>query len=365
MTEDFTTRLRLQLREAAEREERRGALHRAALATRASATVPRVATVVGAVIAAIVVGFAASAVITVRPEPATNPPARVAARFSPAPALGLIAGGEEGVWVLHEGTTDMLRLDPRTRRVTARVRVPDASAHDLRAVAADATGAYIATYASRLVHIDARTHRVTSTHLKGIGGHLQGVQLQHGVAWAAGPDGVMAIEQATGRPLGVVRTGRHDVELLSLAIDGDDGWALLGDSTLMRFDTRSFAVRSRLRPLPNAIPFHRLMVVRHAVLILHGDGFARRLDPATGRTVWRVQLGRSVSAAVAARGLLWVAVAAQGGQRLVAIDPITGQRARSLPLGEFSVVSGTAVGCDIWLSTSNGHIVVVHPQELG
>src|SRR4051812_50171499 len=86
MTEDFTTRLRTQLREAALREERRGTLARGLRSVR-----PRPAMALGAVAAAVAAAGLVVTVIVVgsrREQPAGGPGPRVVPRGPPADAPG-------------------------------------------------------------------------------------------------------------------------------------------------------------------------------------------------------------------------------------------------------------------------------------
>src|ERR687885_2892675 len=98
MTEDSPPRLRLQLREAALREEQRGALARGLLSVR-----PRPAMALGAVAAAVAAAVVVATALFVRArreEPAAPPGPRIVADLPPADALGgLPARGFGSVWL--------------------------------------------------------------------------------------------------------------------------------------------------------------------------------------------------------------------------------------------------------------------------
>jgi hypothetical protein len=122
MSDDFTARLQMQLRDAAIREERRGALSRTLVAAR-----PRPAVALGVLAAAVAAAVALLFTVVIgppRPEPATPPGPRVVADVALGDALG--PSGRPGfgaVWFSDSSRGVILRVDPGTRRVTRRIDV--------------------------------------------------------------------------------------------------------------------------------------------------------------------------------------------------------------------------------------------------
>ena len=186
MSQDFVTTLRLQLREAAEREARRGPLRRALPSAR-----PLL--VAGALAAAAVV--VALAIGTLGPakhaQPTTTAP-RIVARLAVADQGGALSTGYGSLWTydntgvlrlgldgsivaripitadINDGfagtggmwamTDDRLyRIDPRTNRIVARIPLPPPS-RSFAAVFPDAGAVWVAN-ADMAVQIDLATNR--------------------------------------------------------------------------------------------------------------------------------------------------------------------------------------------------------------
>ena len=123
---EFETRLRLALREAAEREAQRGRAGRAVARSRSTLVVtrrsfvPAAAAVLGALLA-----LAVAAVFLTRSgsqREAVHPP-EVVARFTLGESLGGTVGAYGSVWVADTGPDRLLRVDPDSRRVTVRLPV--------------------------------------------------------------------------------------------------------------------------------------------------------------------------------------------------------------------------------------------------
>src|SRR5919107_1061033 len=164
--EDFTTRLQLQLREAAEREERRGPAARR-IATVRGTLAPRLA--LGPALAAAAPGLVlrvARGALTAGgsdrgPEPATPPGPRVVGTVPIGDALnggGIAAFG--AVWVSDSGRGQIVKVDPDSRRVTAPIPVEG----ETEMTAADgslwAVRNASGTPSGPLLRIDPRTGRI-------------------------------------------------------------------------------------------------------------------------------------------------------------------------------------------------------------
>src|SRR5215212_1940813 len=118
MSEDFVTRLQLQLREAALREERRSPVARQVARARTGlpGPTPLVAALAVAVLAlAIVLGT-----LALRDEPQPSRP-RVVADVRLATGLSSLAAGPGAVWTVDQDGGAVLKVDPSTRRVVARI----------------------------------------------------------------------------------------------------------------------------------------------------------------------------------------------------------------------------------------------------
>ena len=122
---EFETRLRVALREAAEREAERGRAGRAAARSRSTLVVTRRSFVpVAAAVLGTLLALAVATVFLSRSgsREAVHPPV-VGARFELGQTLGGSVGAYGSVWVADAGPDRLLRVDPDSRRVTVRFPV--------------------------------------------------------------------------------------------------------------------------------------------------------------------------------------------------------------------------------------------------
>jgi DNA-binding beta-propeller fold protein YncE len=361
MTEDFTTRLRLQLRDAALREEQRGALVRGLRSAR-----PRPAMALGAVAAAVALALIAVTTLLVgsrREEPAAPPGPRVTADVPLADALG--GGGATGfgsVWVSESQVGQILRVDPRTRRVTARI---DAGASVTLAAGADSIWA--ATNASGsfdrpLLRIDPRTNRVvariprrTPSGAPFPGGGF--VTVAGSRVWVLSGTGALLVDPATNRVVRAVRLGGSFLVVDAL-VQGDELWLVRANDTITRFDARTGRRLGRVPWITRAalFPFaDRLIAANRRSVAL--------VDPKTGRASWRTRLGTQLHAFMVNGPRVFVEGADGPTQRerIWQLDARTGRVAGAVTMPQFGLVGILPVGDGVWLLTSNGHAVVVTP----
>ena len=123
---EFETRLRLALREAAEREAERGRAGRAVARGRSTLVVTRRSFVpAAAAVLATVLALAVATLFLTLPgseREAVSPP-KVVARLALGESLGGTVGAYGSVWVADTGPDRLLRVDPDSRRVTVRLPV--------------------------------------------------------------------------------------------------------------------------------------------------------------------------------------------------------------------------------------------------
>jgi outer membrane protein assembly factor BamB len=361
MGDDFATRLRLQLREAAEREERRGAVARRAAGWRSAAPRLALGQAAAALVVAIILGAAVYALTHVRPEPAAPPTPKVVVRMAPAANLGALAPGFGSAWLDDTARHQLLRMDRRSHRVTARIAVRGAAAIDAGTdaiwVVESSRPAYELT--GPLLRIDPRTNRVTArVSLRTPAGQpfsAWGVIAGDGVVWVFGPSGALRVEPGSNRVTKAIALDSA-FEVDSAVLVGDGLWMLTADGRLLRFDARTGAPTAAVRTTAlRASDTGDLAVVGRALIVVSGNDLAR-VDLRTGRTLWRSHIRPVALAGTAvARGLLWVPTR----DRLVAIDPLDGHVVSSVNLGEFGAVGVRAVGSELWLATAGGRVLVL------
>jgi outer membrane protein assembly factor BamB len=364
MTGDFGERLGLQLREAAEREARRGPVARAAMAARAGSPslTPARALLVAAIIASVVPLLYAARLVSRLGRQDQAPPGRgVVARFTVGESLNSVAGGFGAGWVDDQGRGLVLRVDPQTHRVTARIPVPGDAELAVGAGSVWALGSTQSTYEldGPLVRIDPRTNRVVARiplrTARGEPFTAWRVHASRDAVWLVGFRGAFRLDPATNRFTSAVAVGARGYQAESAALGGSDLWLSVSDGHLLRLDPRTGARKAVLRARGTPVIVGR-------ALILMRDLAAARVNPATGRAAWQAPLG-TTWAATAAAGAVWVNGAAGAGPfaRLTALDARTGRVRRVVATGEFQPSALAPVGSDIWLTTLGGRVVVVRP----
>ena len=205
MTDDFVTELKLQLRDVALQDEQRGRVGLGLVRARRRLPGPEpVAAIALGVLLALAVALGA---LQLRGEPAPEAP-KVIGTYQVADGLSSLAPGFGSVWSADPIHDDVLRIDPRTRRVIARIAVGGEAR-----VAAGAGAVWVvagdlqyggAEGPVRLLRIDPRTNRVVA-HIPmrtGTGARFvpADVRIAGRTVWAVGLDGVLRVDPRTDRP---------------------------------------------------------------------------------------------------------------------------------------------------------------------
>jgi outer membrane protein assembly factor BamB len=360
MTEDFTTRLRLQLREAALREEQRGGFARTATAAWTS---PSLA--LGSLAAAVAVGLlvvlgvwmvSSTGTETARP-PDTGP--RVVANVQVAGALGASARAAYGsVWLVEPGQTQVLRVDPRTRRVTARVPTGTEATLDVADGSVWAAGA--PNTPAPLLRVDGRTGRVVERiPLRTPGGGLfQGgfVIAAPSRVWVIGNDAI-GIDPATNRVVSEIRLG-GDFKVVGAFVNNGELWLTRADRSVTRFDAVSGRRLGR-----TSWPAKGFLFPYADKLVSVGSGAVALLDPRTGRALWTtpIRAQQLTDAAIASGRLLVEGTTTSGREQMWELDPRTGGVIGTTPVPGFTILRVIPVGRDAWTVTAGGKVAVVSP----
>jgi streptogramin lyase len=344
MSQDFTTRLQLQLREAALRDERRGSLgrwvadlRRGVPAPAATAAVALAALLVALVVALGGLRWGGGDVAVSHPKVIADVPL--------ADNLGFMAAGFGSVWVADTKTRTVLRVDPATHKVQARVaRHPGTDG------------------GHRVLRIDPATNRITArVELPADQAPMvSDVQIVDGRPWAITFKGAIELDPQTARPGRFVRIAEPGGEPFPLGIMAAEGelWVLTRGSRIDRYSLAS-GQRTASRPV-------RLSGVTAVVptpdgpLYVTSDGQLARAD-ADGRIAWQRRLGTSVALPLVIGKTAWVHASdtAGGRDRLVEVDIRSGHVRSSTGLPEFGVSGMTLAGRDLWLGTQAGKVQIV------
>jgi hypothetical protein len=167
----------------------------------------------------------------IRVDPATD---RVVQRIHLGSQPTAVAAGPSGVWVTGVGR--LWRVDPVTGRVVATTRV----AEDLQAggrVVVDRSAVWVAASAGGvLLRVDPRTSRVVARLVGGCGG---GVVVVGGVGWTPCAGGLLRLDRQTGP---AVPLGSIDPLAISDIASGWDAIWLMTWERIIRADPRRLAL---------------------------------------------------------------------------------------------------------------------------
>jgi PQQ-like domain len=378
---NFEDRLRVALREAAQREMQPGATARSAATARRAFRTARSSFVPAAAAGlATVLALALVAIFLTRAgsdREAVHPP-EIVARLALADSLGAAVGAHGSVWLGDTSEKSLLRADPESRRVIARIPTQGdpsmAPAGETLWVVNQNFPASPRDFNSWLLRIDTDTNAVAARLPLRVpsGERFAGLDLvaDRESVWVLGTTrtwhdrdqlGVMRLDARTGRvtaafalPVGWGRVG--------IALRPDGLWAITADQRLLRYDPRTgdqlSATRLNLSP-DDREPMPGQLQFAGDTLITSTRGGLAGIDPHGGRVEWRRQLGQSVSAWTEADGLVWAAVSPRGPDRLVAVDPSDGHVATSVALDAFGSAGIASTPDELWITTVAGEALVL------
>lgn len=346
---DFAVRLCGKLNEATVRARRRARGRRVGAAVLGVGMVAALATVLSA------------ALETGTARPAPGP--RVVANVAVADGLGRTAQVAFGsVWLSATNDAAVIRVDPRTRRVVARIPVGTDVNLGAGAGAVWAVPRRPSLAQARLIRIDPRTNRVVARiPLPSPGARypLGGAAVVAGRrVWVVGAQGLVAIDPARNRPVRQVVLG-GDFLVVDSMLRGRELWIIRADRSITRFDAVSGL---RLGRLGWAAPSEVVLPDRDRMVKV-AQRSVSLIDPVGGRTLWLTRLGAQLNDAALVRGRLLVegAVGARVRDTLWELDPRTGRIVGSMTVPGFSVTALLRVGGEGWVVTADGHVIVVAP----
>ena len=351
MNDDFVTRLGHALRDAADREEARSARRRALLT--AGARVPRAASVPAVAVlalgAALLIGIYVLA--STRSEPAQPPGPRVIARLAPGGVIDQVRAGFGSAWLFDTANDRLLRMDPATRRVTGRIALRAGIAVN---VGSDAV--WVTEGINDLLRIDPRSNRVVARIPLARGAFSGGVPLPNGNAvWLVGEQRALRVDARTNRVTKAIPVAHSGYAVRGGTVLGGDVWVLLSNQQLVRLDGRTGERKAVMRaPLAGDIATFA------GGLYLANPDEQVRVDPTSGRVVWRSHIDH-LGGAAEAHGLIWAEAPGRNGDRVIAIDPRTGRIVDGVHVGEFGVLWMERVGPELWMTTAGGHLVILRP----
>ena len=258
------------------------------------------------------------------------------------------------VWLADTDSQTLLRMDPATRRVTARIPLGGPMA-----IAAGSRVLWVTLSNDdglRLLRIDPRTNRIAARlplpDVPGGWGFGLPVIVKHNL-WVLGGEAAVRIDQATGRTTAQVRTARDGYLMRSFAAVGGELWVQVSDGRLLRLDGASGRHEATLR-VPDGTYITDLGM---DALYLVDQHSLSRVDSRL-RELWRTPIP-SIGAAVGIDGELWVETPGRRGDRILIVDARKGTVGQSVDVGEFGAKWIDPVGSEVWMTTASGHVVIL------
>jgi outer membrane protein assembly factor BamB len=310
------------------------------------------------VLAVLIVAAAALSRGESEPRPVYPLPATVAT-LRPADGLGTVSGGRGDAWVDDRWGERLLRLDHRTGSVVAGIRVEGRLALAVGAGAVWALqsgGGYGRGLRGPLLRIDPATNNVTARiPMPALG---FGLVAGGDTVWIWGPDHLVRLDARTNRVVQLISLPDDRGETTGLGLIGDQPAITTADGHLVRFDPRTGA-ELRVIALPFSSPAFQSAGPRGVVVTAGGSVAA--VDPSTGGLLWRTRLGFRVGGVVPAGGALWTygANVRDPGDRIWKLDPVHGTRLGSVLLRAFGTTGMAVIGRRLWVTTADGRVLVL------
>jgi hypothetical protein len=377
MNQDYVTQLRLQLREAALREERRSPL--AGRAARVRRGLPGPAPLAAALALALFALAIALGVLQLRSDSEPVKP-RVIQTFRVADNLLSLSGGFGAAWASDTVAGRVLRIDPKTRKVTARIdpsppstgrAAPTAPAPaDVQVIAGAGavwalTGDLLTSGSQgpvELARIDPRTNRVV-THIpmrspSGDNFAPQFLVADDRYVWVIGGQGALRIDPARNAADRFVAYAPGG----GTVAEGERVWTFTPDARLRELDARSgrvvHEVRLNFQGIEHLFPGPPGAL---GLLGLAGSTDLALIDRNSGTALWHADLGDDLRAVTYEGDDLWAHVsrAPDGPDRLVRLDAGTGRRTGEVKLRNTDAVALDRIGDELWIAEPGGTISVV------
>jgi outer membrane protein assembly factor BamB len=275
--------------------------------------------------------------------------------------LGTMAAGGRDVWVNDFGREELLRVDGRSGRVLARLRLGRRVALAVTREAVWALrwgGRFFRTPSGPLYRIDPSTGRVERRIPLGDDVAF-GVLAGESYLWVWGPRQVVMFERYSGTFVGGFHTDDDAGELTGAVVDDDGLLATTADGDLLHLGSDGKRVVRRSPALVRA----ELLAVDRGIALAAAVGALVAVDVRTGRLRWRRPLGFRISTLLRREGILLVQGAAfrDAGDRLWAIDTATGRVLASATVPSFGTTSMVHAGGGLWFATSAGEMIVMPP----
>ena len=374
MSQDFTTRLQLQLREAALREEQRGALGRRLAGVRYGMPAPAATVAVGLAVLLLAVLIAVGGLRWGHQEDIVSNP-KVIDNVPLAENLGWISAGFGSVWLADADRQVLLRVNPKTRAVEAEISTGgDSNPPGGDPIVNTGAGAVWAIArapgadgGSRVLRIDPATNRITAraTLPADQAPLVLDLQIVQGKPWVVTSVGAIELDPRSARPgrfVAAEQPAGEPFPVWSILSPAGELWVLDRSSQLQRYSLASGElVATEPVPLPGAIG---VIPTQVGAVYAGRDGVIARADE-DGKIAWQRRVGTMTTIPLVLGGTIWshASDVARGRDRLVEIDLRSGEVRSSTGLPEFGITGMTDVDGDLWIGTPQGKATIVRPAD--
>jgi outer membrane protein assembly factor BamB len=346
---DFQTQLRLQLREAARREQRRSALAPPTGWWRGHSPVLVAAAVTLLVLALVLAGLALRS-----PNPDRTAEPKAVERVPVTGSLGPIVGAFGSVWAIDPNGR-LIEIDPSSHEILSSVDVPARTA-----LLAGAGSLWVGDDAA-IQRIDPRTGRVVARiplrTPRGDTFVIFDMIFAGRYAWAIGVESLLRIDLRRNRVDRYVPVGGAGL-IRGAAVEDGVLWVIARNDRLQRFDARTGA---RLGSVRVNWPADVGLAAEQGVALTSSrvNGRLARVDLSTGRDLWVRDVGSRPGWWTVTGPDVWVQISTAGRDRLLRLDARTGKLLSTIVLPDLGVTSMSAIDGKIWVGTPNGTIDVV------
>jgi streptogramin lyase len=277
---------------------------------------------------------------SISPGTSPEPVARIQTGTAPCD----ISSGFGAMWVVTDGAGRLVRVDPRSNRVTRRIRM----ARGACGIALGAGAIWVTSYRQpTLLRIDPRTSRVRRVR---VGRELFDVLVAYGSVWVTSRrDGVLV--QIAPRSLRVLRRIKVGPDPAGLHAAAGAVWVgSVGDtSAISRVDPSSGAVQQI--PVGDRRPAWFVAGTRELWLQANDHDLVH-VDAARRRVLGRLRFGRTLAQGAAAPDdMLWIPDKEQSV--VYRIDPAAERVVDSFPAGRGAFVARRAFG-SMWVTSYAG-----------
>jgi streptogramin lyase len=290
----------------------------------------------------------------------------------PIPAnSGALAVGEGAVWATSDAMPVLMRIDPRTNTVVARVRIASKNVcEELPGSCGEAAAGDGALWLARLsdndvLRIDPRTNLPTVTIP--VGPQPEGIATTPGAVWVVNKGGptVSRIDPATNTVVATVRIGPAEAccsDHIALAAGAGAIWVSLpGADSVIRIDPDTNAVVARVHLSQQPCAF--LAAGDGSVWSAggHCTGSVMRINGRTNRPAGAVEGTITPVGIAVGFGSVWTADL--DAREIVRIDPHTDRIIGRLPVRGLPVRLAVGFG-SLWVRDDGGRVLRIKPATV-